>query len=65
MVLEIIEASAEGITEPELTNEPGRSALNRYIGAIHTWANTAPFDDREMTPAEMERLYGPGADLGD
>jgi hypothetical protein len=50
MVLEIIEASAEGITEPELTNEPGRSALNRYIGAIHTWANTAPFDDRENDP---------------
>jgi hypothetical protein len=41
-VLEIVEASAEGIIEAELQNEAGRSALNRYIGAVHTWAKHHP-----------------------
>ena len=64
-LLEIVEASAEGIVEAELQNEAGRAALGRYVSRIFDWGNTIPADDREMSEAEFAHFYGPDADSGD
>lgn len=59
-VLEIVEASAEGIVEDELQNEPGRHALASYVARVRSWASTMPSEpDRVPTEEEMASWFPP------
>lgn len=56
-LLEIIEASAEGVIDDDLQNEAGRSGLRRYLARVHTWANTMPDQNPEPTAEEYAQFY--------
>jgi hypothetical protein len=58
-LLEIVEASAEGIVDDDLQNEPGRHALAYYIGRVNTWANSVPIDQPSEPSAEELAAWYP------